>query len=415
MGRRLEALTGTGARRTWAALIIVTLAVVLPAIAGAETIEIGGDVYSEKCTPCHADYTVSDHPKYTFTHGNHITYQCSACHPEFPHKPDGTITPVMKDCFNCHALYHGPQGVIASGTCEDCHGGKLVDLRPASHTWDWAQKPHVAAANTSLTTECSMCHAKPQCDECHVKEDVVWAPAEPMVFDAGNGCQACHGSPNLIKSSESGIVSYQVTGIEESAHRDVTCPECHIDFKYSDAPAPTEVWQVNAGLSCSGGVCHDHDEQGAAWGKSIHAVTLRNGDFNSATCGSCHGGHDIQLLDTESATTDLYLSGEEMCADCHADYFANYSDGYHGDAYKMGATDAPACWTCHPAHEMLASTDPQSTTSSANTDDTCAECHQHDDASETFVDNTAATIHHQAEVRAENPIYEFFGNLFGGS
>jgi hypothetical protein len=64
---------------------------------------------------------------------------------------------------------------------------------------------------------------------------------------------------------------------------------------------------------------------------------------------------------------------------------------------------------------MLASTDPLSTTSPVNTDDTCAECHQHDDASETFVDNTAATIHHQAEVRAENPIFEFFGNLFGGS
>jgi len=415
MGKRFEALTGMGARRTWVALAVVALATVLPVIAWAETIEIGGDVYSDKCTPCHADYTVTNNPKYTFTHGNHITYQCSACHPEYPHKPDGTITPVMKDCFNCHGLYHGPQGVIASGTCTDCHGGKLVDLRPASHTIDWAQTPHVAPANERLTTECAMCHTKPDCDECHVKEDVVWTPPVPMVYDAGSGCQACHGSPNLIKSSQDGIVSYYVTGLEESAHRDVTCPQCHIDFKYAEPDVPTSIWQVNAGLSCAERECHDHDKQAGDWKGSVHGTAFANGDLTSATCGSCHGGHDIQRLDTEAAKTELQLAGESMCADCHADFWANYSDSYHGDAYKQGATDAPSCWSCHPAHRMLASDDPASTTYVANIGTTCATCHQHDAASETFVENTAATIHHQAEVRATNPIVEFFSKITGGS
>lgn len=415
MGTRREALTGTSARKRQVAAAFVVAALLIPAAAWAVSIEISGEVYKDKCTPCHADLDQAKHPKYTFSHGNHITYQCSSCHPEFPHKPEGTLRPVMKDCFNCHGLFHGPQGVIATAVCTDCHGGKLPDLRPASHTFDWAKKPHVAPANERLTTECSMCHTKSQCDECHVKEGVVWTPPKPMVYDAGSGCLACHGSPNLVKSSATGIVSFQVTGLDASAHRDVTCPQCHIDFAYAKPDVPSRVWQVNAGLSCAERACHDHDEVAAAWKSSVHGTAVAKGSVESATCGSCHGGHDIQRLDTEAAKRALHASGERMCARCHADYWANYSDSYHGDAYKRGAEDAPACWDCHPAHAMLASNDPSSTVNPANVAETCASCHQHAGATEAFTEQTAATIHQQAGVRAANPLFKLLSLVTGGS
>jgi hypothetical protein len=429
MAKQRGTSAGTGATRLWIAIGLVVVALALPAIAwalSAQTIDIGGDVFSDKCAPCHSNYSETNkHPKYVFSHGNHITYQCSSCHPEFPHKPDGTVKPVMKDCWNCHGLQHGPQGVLASGTCTDCHGDKLVDLRPANHTFDWAKKPHVAPANESLTTLCSMCHTKADCDECHVKLGIAWSPTEPMVYDAGNGCMACHGSPNLIKSSAAGVVSFQVTGIEASAHREVTCPECHIDFAYAKVSTPSKVWYVNAGL-CGNGACHNvddpktevDDDMVTPWTSSVHGIAYAKGDTATATCGSCHGNHSIARLDTEAARLDLRLSGEAMCAECHQDYWDNYNDSYHGAAYKRQAEDAPPCWSCHPAHTMLASDDPASTTNVVNLPTTCSGpdgCHeQHVKTSEEFVEYTSALIHKQEGVRSENLLVRIFGFLPGG-
>jgi hypothetical protein len=415
MAKRSGALTGRGAKSVWIVLALIAAALALPTIAGAISIEIGGDVYADKCVPCHADYTDTTNPKYVFTHGNHITYQCSACHPEFPHKPSGIDMPLMKDCFNCHGLNHGPQGVIATGTCVDCHGKSLPGLRPAFHGTDWAGKPHVAPSNERLLTECSMCHTRSQCDECHVREGVFWAPPQPMIYDAGSGCLACHGSPNLIKSSSEGVVSFQVTGLEASAHGDLQCPECHIDFAYTDVTGPTNVWYVNAGLSCAEQKCHDHDEQATLWRESVHGKKIGSGDLTAATCGSCHGGHDIARLDTDAAKLDLHLAGEEMCAGCHPERWENYQDSYHGAAYKAGAEDAPACWDCHPAHEALASTDASSTVRDANLGETCASCHQHADATEDFAAQSGDMIHQQFGVRDENPLWNLLMTLTGGS
>jgi hypothetical protein len=415
MTKRFETPAGTGARRLGIALALVIAALVVPAFAQTITIEVGGDVFSDKCKPCHADYTETDNPKYVFTHGNHITYQCSSCHPTFPHTPSGTDLPVMKECFNCHGLYHGPQGVLAKGECVACHGNKLVDLRPKSHVFNWAQTPHVEPANTSLTTECSMCHVKSDCDTCHVAEGIAWRPPQPMVYDAGNGCLACHGSPNLIKSSAEGIKSFHVTGIDASAHRDLTCPECHIDFAYAEPKPPTRVWYINAGMSCANGGCHDHDEQAAVYATSVHGKAIAEGDYSSATCGSCHGGHDIARLDTDAAKRDLYFSSEAMCASCHQDQWDNYGDAYHGAAYKRFAEDAPPCWGCHPAHKELPSIDPDSSTHAANLGETCASCHQHKDASEDFAVFSAEMIHRQEEARAENLLHKVLSLISGGN
>lgn len=427
MAKLFKTPAGTGATWVWITIAVAVLAIAIPTVSGALSIEITGDVYSDKCTPCHANIDrPASHPKYTFSHGNHITYQCSTCHPTFPHKPQGTDTPVMRECWNCHGLRHGPQGVLASGECEDCHGKKLVDLRPASHTYDWAKAPHVQPANELLTTECSLCHTKAECDDCHVDKGVSWAAPRPMVYDAGNGCQACHGSPNLIKSSSDGIVSYQVTGLEASAHRDLTCGQCHTDFAYAKTNNPSNVWYVNAGLACAQAGCHDEDDPStpanenaaSAWRFSVHGEAVTSGDLTSATCGSCHGGHDIARLDTEAARRALHLSGEAMCASCHQEYWDNYNDAYHGAAYKRRAEDAPACWDCHPAHEMLTADHPDSTTNMANLPSTCSGaggCHQqHVNTSETFVRNTAAIIHQQEGVRDENVAMKLLRLLPGG-
>ena len=49
----------------------------------------------------------------------------------------------------------------------------------------------------------------------------------------------------------------------DSAHSDVTCQQCHKDYKYEDGENATPLWNVNAGLACMD--CHDHDEQTAVY------------------------------------------------------------------------------------------------------------------------------------------------------
>jgi hypothetical protein len=414
MRKRLQAFAGVGALRWWVVAALATVILVVPAFATTLNIEVGGDVFPAKCRPCHEDFTETDNPNYTFTHGNHITYQCSSCHPRFPHTPQGTELPVMQDCFNCHGLYHGPQGVLAGAECESCHDEKVGDLRPASHTFDWAGFSHVEPAGLRLTTECSMCHNKLDCDGCHFENGVVWVPKQRMVYDAGDGCLACHGSENLLKSTPEGVVSFHVTGLEDSAHADLTCPQCHIDFAYDKPSPPTPLWNVNVGMACVNGACHDHDDQVEAYTASVHGAAVAAGDYTSATCGSCHGGHTIARLDTEAALTALYFASEEMCAGCHEDRWDNYGDAYHGAAYKRGADDAPACWDCHPAHEALPSSDPKSSTHPAKIAATCASCHQHADATEAFASGAADTIHQQEDVRDENPLHKLLSMLSGG-
>ena len=150
--------------------------------------------------------------------------------------------------------------------------------------------------------------------------------------------------------------SFQVTGVTDSAHQDITCQQCHIDYAYEEKTTPSKLWNINAGIACS--QCKDHKEPNAQYQQSIHAEELNKGNNDSATCASCHGGHYIQRLDTEAAKSLLHASAYRVCARCHREQYLTYNDYYHGAAYKKGASDAPACWECHASHKVLPASDP---------------------------------------------------------
>jgi hypothetical protein len=233
---------------------------------------------------------------------------------------------------------------------------------------------------------------------------------------------ACHGNPNLVKNSPYGLKSFEIRGLETSAHRDLTCPQCHTDFAYYDVQGETNVWSINAGLACAKAGCHDTDDpktetknedQVTAYQASIHGTKIAEGDLKSATCGSCHGGHNIKSLNTTKAKNALQLSSKAMCANCHPDTWDNYDDAYHGAAYKKGALDAPAFWDCHGAHDTLPTDNPKSAVHETQVAKTCGgtegtSCHnQHKGAGEDFAVQSAAMIHAQYEARLTNPILQF--------
>jgi nitrate/TMAO reductase-like tetraheme cytochrome c subunit len=107
----------------------------------------------------------------------------------------------------------------------------------------------------------------------------------------------------------------------------------------------------------------------------------------------------------ESGRAALHMSGTTMCGPCHQEMTDAYADYYHGAAYQRGASDAPACWDCHGAHEMLPASDRRSPVNKANLVETCGKCH--DDVNEEYI-QYADLVHRRAEVEAEVPIFAFF-------
>ncbi|MDF1541816.1 MAG: hypothetical protein RQ731_05005 [Anaerosomatales bacterium] len=388
---------------------VLLLGVVALAVAQEDSvliIDTGAPVYASTCKVCHGVIAEGRNPQVEFSHATHMVYACSSCHGVFPHTPAGTLTPTMKSCWNCHGLRHGPMGIIAGYECEQCHGNYAGQMRPEFHGRDWAEEPHVQPGIDELRTTCMMCHTKADCDSCHQEVGVTWRTAVPFTYDAENGCLACHGYENLTKVSEDGLKSYYVTGIDQSAHRDITCSQCHPDFDYTDDAPATPLWRVNAGLACQ--ECHDHQDVTEVYEESLHGRLIADGEYSSATCASCHGGHDIARLDTEAARRALHLSGEQMCAECHREAFDSYDDYYHGAPYKRGAVDAPSCWDCHGAHELLAVTDPAALMYPANAVETCGQDGCHYGSGESFIEQTSYLIHGRSEAVSSNPIIRWW-------
>lgn len=374
-------------------------------------------------TLCHGNIAATKNyaSSIKFSHGNHIIVQCSSCHTKFPHQANGTQTPTMKGCFDCHGLRHSTMGVVAKGECNACHVTPRWQMSCpwAKNTSDWAGKGHVAPANAQLNTDCARCHTQKQCDTCHEEKGIVWSPKNGYGYDSNGGCQSCHGSSNLLKQNSGIAKSFQVIGVEDSVHRDITCQQCHADFRYDDKPSATKLWNVNAGIAC--GTCHQNPDivkqendrtVVAEYEKSIHAQRIRQGDYNSATCGSCHGGHFIYSLDTDAAKARMHSSALRVCARCHTEQYASYNDYYHGRAYKEGAADAPACWQCHESHNVLPKADPASTVNPANVGETCGQQGCHKGSTEQFGAQAGSLIHRKVEAQATNPIIEFFTGLF---
>jgi hypothetical protein len=368
-----------------------------------------GPLLSFTCNDCHA--TISDNlvPNHIFSHGAHMTYDCTACHPRFPHNPTGTDRPKMPSCFSCHGLRHGPQGIVAGPECTKCHTLPRAQLIPLDHQVPgYAGKGHVAAGQTQYRTSCMMCHTQAQCDACHVKNKISWETTQSPTYDPGDSCLSCHKAelPRIV-------APVTASRLDSSAHRDLGCAQCHPDFRYDDGPNATRLWNANAGLACADPGCHD--SQNALWEASIHAATTGPGGVPAATCSGCHGGHDIERLKTQAAKNRLRLSGQQMCVgNCHTHEaaYASYNDYYHGAAYKAGALDAPACWTCHGAHNALGLKDAKSMTSPENLPATCGQTGCHGGSTETFAEDGRTMIHGLVAQKAANPIMELRARLF---
>jgi len=229
-----------------------------------------------------------------------------------------------------------------------------------------------------------------------------------------SGCMVCHGDPNLVQIRDGVAVSMYVDTamLEDSVHATVQCTGCHLDFSYSTPHAnlDSEAWRDVAKLACK----NCHKEAFTAYSNGVHTLSPTPGQTETTAtnvqkmplCGDCHGSHDIQKLKGNPAgQEELHARGKEICGDCHQEFWDNYNDSYHGSAYKRGAPDAPACWQCHRAHDILVSTDRRSPVNEVNLVETCSVCHTNQ-PNEEYV-SYSTLVHGRKEVYEANPLVAF--------
>ncbi len=249
-----------------------------------------------------------------------------------------------------------------------------------------------------------------------------------------SGCTVCHSDPNLVKTTVDSTTSIYVNTeiLNESAHKDVACTGCHIDFAYKtphDNVVNGEDWRAVAKLACK----NCHAEAFSAYASSAHSPAGKPGEDASATaaarvaagkparvplCGDCHGGHGIPSKEDTAAQAVYHSSALDVCGQCHEEFATTYMDYYHGAAYQRGAYDSPACWDCHGTHEILPAKNRNSMVNPVRLPETCSmedKCHINTD--EAFVEY-GQLVHSKEDVYASIPFWSAIDaarNAIGGA
>ncbi len=243
------------------------------------------------------------------------------------------------------------------------------------------------------------------------------ALAAPTDFTIGipgkTGCLVCHGDPKLTQVKAKRSLYISDVELMSSVHKGLACVKCHTDFSESSASKSHQGQQADskniAGLSCKN--CHEHAPQLKVFDKSIHGRQALGGNKKAPTCADCHGSHGIKSFKKDKAyKQEFRMKGAQVCGQCHAEYYKAYNDYYHGSAYKAAAADAPTCWDCHGAHQILPAKDPASKVADKNLAKTCGGCHP--DSRSQFT-KFAALIHGRQKMMKKNLVIKYKDMLVG--
>ena len=214
-------------------------------------------------------------------------------------------------------------------------------------------------------------HSAFDCTGCH--SDVQTFPHEPAPRKVA--CDTCHA-----EAASAHQESVHAGAWQDEAHP--ACLECHGNphgiLPATDRRAP--VYPLSLPRTC--GRCHGDEELAKRWGiadvyglyiDSIHGFALtRGGLLVAATCSSCHGAH--RILGTRDPESRIYRDHvPATCGSCHAGIEARYAEGVHGKAMHAGNGGAPVCTDCHTVHQI---TRVEAATWQIKTVATCGTCHE---------------------------------------
>jgi cytochrome b subunit of formate dehydrogenase len=230
-------------------------------------------------------------------------------------------------CASCHEQVQKLEKSAHAGlACETCHDNH-------------EKYPHPADV------------AKPQCTTCHVDQ-------------AGDYAGGVHGQAR--KNGNEGAPS---------------CGMCH-GGAHELLPPKSQPFRTAVPDTC--GMCHpDVVDQ---FRKSVHGRALARAITDAPLCTDCHGEHRI-LKHTNEDSRVHTAHIRETCGECHGDVrltrkfgtpsdrLVTFDSSFHGLAAKSGSQTVANCASCHGVHNILASSDPNSTINPKNLPKTCGQCH----------------------------------------
>lgn len=417
-------------RRLIAAGLILMASAVCSAATAPALAKSGGGGSSAGCLDCHSDQALAMRrggrevslfvDAKAFAGSVHGSLDCTDCHEGFDGDASPHRTPMVRvDCTSCHDdagpkhAFHlrlarkGVTGATPETDCAGCHG---------SHAITGVKSPRFAFADGGQLQACGRCHQPeraafiasahgralaaheanaPDCLTCH---------REPVVPGAGGmatlaqklaqtrQCESCHvGKPNVADQALRGrrfVASFDHSvhgaALQKGNAAAANCVDCHGAHDMNRAMAPNaRVNKLNVARTC--GRCHA--QPASDYAGSVHAVALRKGNLDSATCTDCHGEHDILAPQNPKSPVHSTNLAQQVCANCHASLkltrkygiasntFATFEDSYHGLAVRGGAVEVVNCASCHSSHAIKSQDDPTSTINKANLAKTCGQCH----------------------------------------
>ncbi|MFH1681321.1 MAG: cytochrome b/b6 domain-containing protein [Candidatus Eisenbacteria bacterium] len=348
-----------------------------------------------------------------------------------------------EECAMCHAA--GEEGIpLATDSmvalsshagfgCLDCHAD-IVEL------------PHAEALEA---VACGVCHGAeyvlyvthgrgtlgetediPGCADCHGSHEILASndkrsAVHPLHLPAT--CGRCHEDVDLAKKHDIQL-KRPVEVYESSVHGRATrggiyvaatCTDCHSTEGTAHrilgpGDASSSINHFNVPHTC--GKCHRNIEQD--YWEGIHGKLAARGETDTPVCTHCHGEHGILAVSDPRARVSPILVAEATCAPCHESAFLNekygipagrlasFVDSYHGLKSKAGDPTVANCASCHGAHRILPSADPNSSIHQANLRATCGGCHPG------VSEELAATKIHETGVGRKTGWPRFFGTLY---
>lgn len=290
---------------------------------------------------------------------------CVGCHASDPSArmefPDGSSLPVYVDPTAFAHSVHAERF-----DCVDCHRDTT--------TWPHAALPHATAGDyrQDRTDICRRCHSE------HVEqvEDSIHAKAKALGNPSAPTCVDCHGAHDVappgqprravaelcgqchVKQAEAFRLSVHGKGLSEGNLDVPACTDCH----GAHAIADTRAAGYHAASYTMCARCHGDKKLMAKYELSEDILTTYLDDFHGssnhlytqvgylperpvATCGDCHGYHDVQsLADAKGQGVQAVRArAEEMCLKCHENAPDGFSDAWL--AHQVPSIEAaPMVW-----------------------------------------------------------------------
>jgi len=272
----------------------------------------------------------------------------------------------------------------AGVSCADCHAGHEEfphpqGTRPAACATCHADQAAVFATSVHGAPREGQPRLPVDCSACHGVHDVLPATDRQSRLHPLNvyrACGQCHFEADAATETPEQMLREKYSD-DTHAHGilraglavSATCVSCHGGHEIKAKGDPgSRVSRLHVQDTC--GTCHVGVLE--EYRESVHALHADGIEPKGATCTDCHPPHDIA-----PAGDDFRIATNAACSRCHSERAGTFLKTQHGKLTSLGFRGPVAsCSTCHENHRILPRSDPRSAVNPANVVATCSRCHE---------------------------------------